>query len=433
MYFYLKEPKSKTETLIYLIHFIKSENKNFKYSTGLRIKPIDWDFVNRFPKLKRGHLGKENKYLRDVLTNYKNELELALKTNNIENEILTKIKLKDHFNKVFKESKSTLNTTKQTNLINLIDFFLTKKQSTNGVSKDWVNKYKNLKNKILLFDLYNKKETTIQDVTPIWIDEYCGFLRKISFLLKDKPYKKKIDSLGLKMKLPKTNYNDNTLHRHIKYLLTFINWTRDNFKNLDIPVIKNPIKDFETDDVHLTSKEVSLIENVILENDSLNKTRDLFLVGVYSGQRFSDYSVFDKSDLVEDVIIKRAEKTERKNMIPYHKKLKDILDKYDWKLPVISGQKFNPKLKQVCRLAGITQKVKKTNYKGNEKEVKIVEKCEMVSSHTARRTFITLSSERGVPDHIIMKVTGIKDPKTLLKYKKTNSKIVSDFIRQAWQ
>lgn len=76
---------------------------------------------------------------------------------------------------------------------------------------------------------------------------------------------------------------------------------------------------------------------------------------------------------------------------------------------------------------------KKINYIGNKKEVIYFEKCDMVSSHTARRTFITLSSEKGIPDHIIMKITGIRDPKTLIKYKKTNQQIVSDFVKQAWE
>lgn len=56
----------------------------------------------------------------------------------------------------------------------------------------------------------------------------------------------------------------------------------------------------------------------------------------------------------------------------------------------------------------------------------------MVCSHTARRIFITLSSERGMPDHIIMKITGIRDPNTLVKYKKTNQQIMSDFVKMAW-
>ena len=49
--------------------------------------------------------------------------------------------------------------------------------------------------------------------------------------------------------------------------------------------------------------------------------RDMFLIGVYSGQRFSDYSVFEKADVRKGMIIKRAEKTETNSYIPLHPKL----------------------------------------------------------------------------------------------------------------
>lgn len=44
----------------------------------------------------------------------------------------------------------------------------------------------------------------------------------------------------------------------------------------------------------------------------------------------------------------------------------------------------------------------------------------MVASHTARRTFITIAAEKMMPDHIIISITGIRDPKTLKRYKKVN-------------
>jgi hypothetical protein len=109
-----------------------------------------------------------------------------------------------------------------------------------------------------------------------------------------------------------------------------------------------------------------------------------------------------------------------------------LLDKYDWQLPKISTQKFNPHIREVCRLAEILTKVKTTNYTGNKKTVTYFEKCDMVSSHTARRTFITLSSENNMPDHIIMKITGIRDSKTLLKYKKTSQQSVTDYANKIW-
>ena len=49
----------------------------------------------------------------------------------------------------------------------------------------------------------------------------------------------------------------------------------------------------------------------------------------------------------------------------------------------------------------------------------------MVGSHTARRTFITIAAEKLMPDHIIMSITGIRDPKTLNKYKKINKESIT--------
>ena len=49
----------------------------------------------------------------------------------------------------------------------------------------------------------------------------------------------------------------------------------------------------------------------------------------------------------------------------------------------------------------------------------------MVGSHTARRTFITIAAEKLMPDHIIMAITGIRDPKTLNKYKKINKESIT--------
>ena len=93
------------------------------------------------------------------------------------------------------------------------------------------------------------------------------------------------------------------------------------------------------------------------------------------------------------MIIKRAEKTETHSFIPLHPKLKSLLDKYDWNLNSISSQKFNPNIQKIC--------------------------------NTARRTFITIAAEKSMPDHIIMSITGIRDPKTLNKYKKINKESIT--------
>lgn len=166
------------------------------------------------------------------------------------------------------------------------------KNKSKGVSKGWKSKYFNFKNKIILFDTYKNTETHFSDINSNWIDEYYGFLRELPTLLKKPKYLLKIKSLELKLKLPKNPYNDKTLNRHIIYLFTFLNWVKESFDNINLNKIKNPVKDLEFDDIHLTSEEIKTIEQLNSLRPSLEKVRDLFLIGVYSGQRFSDYSVF---------------------------------------------------------------------------------------------------------------------------------------------
>lgn len=146
----------------------------------------------------------------------------------------------------------------------------------------------------------------------------------------------------------------------------------------------------------------------------------MFLIGVYSGQRFSDYSVFDRSDVRGDFIVKRAKKTKDFSYIPLHAKLLALLEKYDWRLPKITSQKFNLRIQSVCKKLGFDEPIKKTSRKGKDIAVEILPKRKMVGSHTARRTYITLAAEKGMARHFIMAVTGIKDSKTLDKYIKLN-------------
>ena len=46
--FYLKEPKSLNESLIFFSCYFKEEKKKFIYSTGEKIQPSSWDFENKF-------------------------------------------------------------------------------------------------------------------------------------------------------------------------------------------------------------------------------------------------------------------------------------------------------------------------------------------------------------------------------------------------
>ena len=212
---------------------------------------------------------------------------------------------------------------------------------------------------------------------------------------------------------------DITLNRNIGFLKTFIKWLIDSGVNIDNSYKKIIVSTRDADHVSLSAVQVQLLATLKL-NETLNKYRDLFLIGVYSGQRFSDYTVFKKSDVMNGRIEKRAEKTDYKSYIPIAKKLKELLNKWNWELPKVSNQKFNKNIKEICKIAGFDNDVTTTKFLGNQKieEIKPFYSC--VSSHTARRTFITLSADKNVPDHVIMAICGIRLAATLKTYKKIN-------------
>ena len=410
MYFFLKEPKQNKATPIYLIFYLKTQNKNFKYSTGQMIHPDNWNGKSRMPIAKRGSFGAEIKHLSSILSMYSDFLDKKIKEFEKLNTPLTREILKQLFDENFKHTATKGDIRF---LTSGIQEFIDIKNRSKGQSESWNNKYNNLRNKIIAFENNKKKKVEFSTITQDWIDEFCGFLRSIDV----KPYKP---------------HNDNTLNRAIVFLFTVLKWSEGKFHNINLKSLKNPIQLYQPDDISFNDREIEILEAIQLPNKRQEIARDLFLIGVYSGQRYSDYSVFEKEDIHGEMIIKKAEKTENESFIPLHKRLKELLDKYNWNLPSTQIDVFNSQIRKVCKIAGFDEKTKEIIYRGAEKKVTYRPKYEMVSSHTARRTFITLSSEKGMPDHIIMKITGIKDTKTLLKYKKTSQKSVVESMNKYW-
>src|SRR5690606_18465733 len=106
--------------------------------------------------------------------------------------------------------------------------------------------------------------------------------------------------------------------------------------------------------------------------------------------------------------------------IPLSPAAKQILQKHQGKglkaLPVISNQKTNDHLKDLCRLAGITDIVSQSRKSGGATMQAMVQKCDLITTHAARRTFVTLSLESGIRTEIVMAITGHKDYATMKKY-----------------
>jgi site-specific recombinase XerD len=395
MYFYLKQPNKDSETLVILKYYVSKENKYYTQTTNLKINPNNWSKENRLPRLKRGGDSYKNRRITESLLELNDKLHQAIDKHGNE---LTIGHLKEHF------------STKKINLIYVVDFwkaFIKEREEMQEVGVKMLIKYRAMLNKTLDFQKHNKKKYKLTDLNDSFYAEFITFMRKTY------------------------NLNDNTLHRYMSIYKTMLSWCiKKGYKVLD-DYNNIKIKKYETNDVHLTEEELNLLEAAELTGAE-ERARDLFLIGAYTGQRFSDYSMFEKADVRDQVIVKKAKKTKITSFIPLHTKLKTLLDKYEWKLPKISSQKFNVKIQEVCRALNMNDPIKKVSYMGKNKREEIYPKWKLIGSHTARRTFITLMSERGMPDHQLMQVAGIKDVKTLLKYKKFNLNTLIKTSNKLW-
>lgn len=110
-----------------------------------------------------------------------------------------------------------------------------------------------------------------------------------------------------------------------------------------------------------------------------------------------------------------------------------ILSKYDYRLPKISNQKFNDYLKELFELMEFDWTVKKTMKIGREIVETFNPFYDRVSSHTARRSFITIMKNNKIPDKVIMSYTGHRSLEVFNKYYKPSIKEKETFMKTVWK
>lgn len=161
-------------------------------------------------------------------------------------------------------------------------------------------------------------------------------------------------------------------------------------------------------------------ENIPRKIAALKRARGLFLIGCYTGLRVSDFSRLNTAHIGRHITIK-THKTGIPVVIPIHPVVREIIEGGFDLTNTISDQKLNEQIKELCRLAGITNDVLVNRNEGGHNVERIYPKYKLVSSHTARRSFATNAYKSGVPTIAIMKITGHTKESTFLKYIKVSA------------
>jgi integrase len=235
--------------------------------------------------------------------------------------------------------------------------------------------------------------------------------------------------------LIKKGYAKNTIGARVKNLKVFCNaaYARKVHSSTDYSNFKKPTE--ESYNIYLNEKELTTIfELDLTQNPHLDRARDTFIIGCWTGCRYSDLHKVSEDNIRDGSIYMEQQKTQNRVIVPIHNMVKLILEKYNGTAPSkISNQKFNEYIKKVCEKAELTDKISKGITKGGKRKTEVKEKWEMVASHTMRRSFATNLYKSGFPSISIMAITGHKSEKAFYSYIKVNEEEHAEMLRRHWE
>lgn len=220
---------------------------------------------------------------------------------------------------------------------------------------------------------------------------------------------------------------NSTTNKYLKSLKQFLRFAgkKELFKDKDNLADYRKLSEVEPLKIALREAELEALIKLDLSSDEkLDRVRDLFVLGILTGQRFSDIpKALDIKHLDGDFIRITQQKTGQVVSIPRHtsldRHLEALSNKYPAGFPTITNQKFNVYIKDVCKLAGFDEIHQWTVIVGKKKELRSDFRYNLVASHTARRTFCTLALSKKIDAGLIMKVSGHKTHEQFRQYVKT--------------
>lgn len=142
--------------------------------------------------------------------------------------------------------------------------------------------------------------------------------------------------------------------------------------------------------------------------------RDIFIFQCHTGCRVSDLYALTPANIRDGWLIYTPKKTTRKRApsveVPLTETAAAIVEKYkgvDVKgrlLPFISTDKYNDAIRTICKEAVLTRPVMVLNPRTFETEARPL--WSVVSSHTARKTFIQIAYEKTHDKRLVASMTG---------------------------
>ncbi|MDD2985525.1 phage integrase SAM-like domain-containing protein [Flavobacterium sp.] len=390
---YLLIQSKKSPAVIY-IRLRDGRTLDIKAKTNYHIDPINWDETEQRPTkkaLKDIHIANLDTDLATLKTDLLKEYN-----NSKGKKVVDADWLRNFINPPQEQEKHP------DKLVDYIDTFIEFKKA--DVKSSTVTKCNVIKHLLMRYEKETKTTLYIRDI--------------------DAKFKMDFEKYCIKV-----GYAPNTTARNIRFIKTFCRHAKANGVETHYQLDSIKAKYHKVENIYLDEKEIAAIEKIESKKltEGLENARDWLLISCYCGQRVSDFLRFDKSMIryeknkageLKPLIEFTQVKTEKIMTIPLHKKIIEIMKKYDGNFPrKISDQKYNEHIKKVCEAAEINQPTHGTlfDHKLKTKVTKDYPKYLMVSSHIGRRSFASNNYGK-IPTSFLMYITGHTTEAMFLTY-----------------
>lgn len=370
------------------------------YYTGCRIDAKKWDADKQ--RVKQNNVDTKRGILASDINSRLNKISVAVddvfKRFEVNGDAPTKMKVREELKREMGDEVSP-----RKSFEDCYRFFIERRgDKVEGWSQGTITKHNTILKLVLEFCESKKiKDIKFDDIDIPFLTDFVRFLNE------------------------KKQHTNAYVAKNIHDLKWFFNWaTKRGFnKNLAYKDFTPPKADTGKKE-HLTREEFLTLYNLPISQPYLDRVRNLFCFCCATGLRYSDAIKLQWIDVKDGYIEIDVKKTHSHiPAIPLNEFSQGILDKYagfkdveENVFPRISNQKYNDYLKDLGKLAGFNDKVKNTRYYGGKSDDVIKDRWELLTSHTARRTFICLSLSAGIPSEVVRSYTGHKNARAMEPY-----------------
>ncbi len=189
--------------------------------------------------------------------------------------------------------------------------------------------------------------------------------------------------------------------------------------------------------ISLTFEELKALYYFQFPTHRLNQVRDVFCFGCLTGLRRGDLILLQREHIKGRFIHITLQKSPIEVVIPLVDAAQRIIDKCENQSKLflkISHCNYLKQLTKCCELAGINEQTQKVKFIGNSRTDEWKPKYDLITGHTSRKTFMTLSGAFGVPRETVTAITGHQEGGRMVrKYMKIDKDVMLVQMEKAWR